>query len=50
MVTRTDVWIALAVVVLGGIAMRGWQQYSRRAWPTSKRDESMRRHVNKLYD
>jgi len=46
---RTYVWIAL-VVVFGGLVLWGrWYQH-RRAWPTSKKDEPMRRHVNKTYD
>jgi hypothetical protein len=49
MVMRTYVWIALTVV-FGGLALWGWRYNQRRAWPTSNKDESMRRHVNKAYD
>jgi hypothetical protein len=49
MVLRTYIWIAIPAV-LGGFAYLGWQYNRRRAWPTSKRDESMRRHVNISYD
>ena len=46
---RTDVWIALAVVI-GGLVLSGWWRQHRRAWSTNKQDESMRRHVNRNYD
>jgi hypothetical protein len=46
---RTYVWIAVTVV-FGGLSLCGWRYNHRRAWPTSKKDESMRRHVNKAYD
>jgi hypothetical protein len=46
---RTDVWIALAVVI-GGLVLSTWWRQHRRAWSTNKQDESMRRHVNRNYD
>jgi len=49
MVMRTCIWIAISVV-LGCLALWGWHYNRRRAWPTSKVDESMRRHVNTFYD
>ena len=48
-VMRTYVWIALTVV-FAWLILWGWRYQHRRAWPTSKKDESMRRHVNKTYD
>jgi high-affinity Fe2+/Pb2+ permease len=46
---QTYVWIGLTMVA-GGLALWGWRYHHRRAWPTSKKDEAMRRHVNKAYD
>lgn len=49
MIMRTYVWVTLTTV-LGGLALWGWRYQHRRAWPTPKKDEPMRRHVNKAYD
>ena len=49
MVKLTYVWIAL-IVVFSGLALWGWRYNHRRAWSTFKKDESMRRHVNKAYN
>ena len=46
---RTYVWVTLTTV-FGGLALRGWRYQHRRDWPTSKKNESMRRHVRKTYD
>jgi hypothetical protein len=48
-VSQTYFLIALTVV-FGGLVLWGWWYQHRRAWPTSKKDESMRRHVSKIYD
>jgi hypothetical protein len=48
-IMRTYVWVTLTTV-LGGLALWGWRYQKRRAWPTPKKDESTRRHVNKAYD
>jgi len=48
-VTQTYIWIGLAVA-LGGLVLWGWWYQHRRAWPTRKQDETMRRHVNRNYD
>jgi len=49
MIMRTYVRVTLTTV-FGGLALWGWRYRHRRAWPTSKKDEAMRRHVNKAYD
>jgi hypothetical protein len=47
-VMRTYVWIAL-VMGFAGLVLWGWWYQQRRAWSKDRRDESMRRHVNKNY-
>jgi uncharacterized protein YneF (UPF0154 family) len=43
------VWIVLIVGVVGLGILGGWY-LRRRAWPASKQDEAMRRHVIRNYD
>ena len=44
----THVWVVIAIFVVGLVSWHCWYLY-RRAQPTSKQDESMRRHVNRNY-
>jgi hypothetical protein len=45
---RTCAEIAV-VVGLSGLVIYGWRRLRRRSWSVSRRDEAMRRHINKHY-
>jgi hypothetical protein len=48
MLIRTYSEIA-AAVGLSGLVVYGWLRLRRRSWSVSRRDEAMRRHINKHY-